>query len=160
MRWFRRGREERPQESEPEQEDSPAALRESLDEMIDFINSHAGRLPGEGVVAARRVTDTLRSIIDTSDDGELDVYAIVSVKGVLKDYLPTTLRTYLALDPAATDVPGRSGRTPEDALLKQIESLFSAATEVLAAARAQDVDALETQGNFLRTKFSGSDLDL
>ena len=31
---------------------------------------------------------------------------------------------------------------------------------VLAAARSQDADALTTQGNFLRTKFTRSDLDL
>ena len=28
------------------------------------------------------------------------------------------------------------------------------------AVRAQDVDAVMTQGSFLRTKFTGSDLDL
>jgi len=36
----------------------------------------------------------------------------------------------------------------------------SPASDVLAAAQARDVDDLVTQGNFLRTKFSGSDLDL
>ena len=53
-----------------------------------------------------------------------------------------------------------SGRTPADSLLEQIDSLQTAADAILVAARAQDADALMTQGNFLRTKYSGSDLDL
>jgi hypothetical protein len=32
--------------------------------------------------------------------------------------------------------------------------------DLLDAARAHDADALLSQGSFLRTKFSGSDLDL
>ena len=36
----------------------------------------------------------------------------------------------------------------------------TSASQVLVAARNQDVDALMTQGTFLRTKYSRSDLDL
>ena len=32
--------------------------------------------------------------------------------------------------------------------------------KICGLTREQDVDALLTQGNFLRTKFSGSDLDI
>jgi hypothetical protein len=38
--------------------------------------------------------------------------------------------------------------------------LLDAASVLLTATHAQDADALMTQGSFLRTKFSGSDLDL
>jgi hypothetical protein len=44
--------------------------------------------------------------------------------------------------------------------MEQLESLQLSADAVLVAAKAQDIDALVSQGNFLRTKFSGSDLDL
>jgi hypothetical protein len=161
MTWFRRREASRPPAEPAEAEDSPAALRRSLQHVVAFINQNAGKLPGESVVAARRVTDAVGEVIDTSDDdGHLDVYAIISVKGIVNDYLPTTLRAYLALDPQAVDVPGPSGRTPKESLLDQINSLWSGAADVLSAAQAKDADALVSQGNFLRTKFTGSDLDL
>lgn len=161
--WFRR------RETTPEivpipvadtVDDSPAALRASLTQMIRFVNRESGRLPGEAVVRARRITDTLGEIIDTSDLRELDVYAVLSVQSTLTDYLPTTLRSYLAVDSDLLDTPRGSGRTPRQSLLEQLEALQTSASAVLVAAHDQDADALMTQGNFLRTKFSGSDLEL
>jgi len=45
-------------------------------------------------------------------------------------------------------------------LLDQLGDLASAADDLLVAARSRDADALFAQGNFLRTKYSRSDLDL
>jgi hypothetical protein len=144
----------------PDPADQPATLRQTVLSANRFLNQNSGRLPGEAVVAARMLTDTLRDIIDTSDVRELDIHAVVSVKGILNDYLPTTLKAFLALDPAQVQLARPSGRTPTDSLLEQIGSLQEAAGKILVAARAQDADALMSQGNFLRTKYSGSDLDL
>lgn len=161
MTWFRRAREQAHAQLEPDDaDDRPEALRSALSELIDFVNRSAGRLPVEGVVLARRITDTVREVIDTSADRELDIYAVVSIKGILGDYLPTTLRSYLALDPHVVSVPRPSGRTPDQSLLEQLEALWSSAADLLAATHAQDADALLSQGNFLRAKFTGSDLDL
>lgn len=159
MTWFRRGQGE-PQVEGPDPEDRPEALLRNLFELNHFINRNAGRIPAESVVAARRVTDILREVIDTSNERELDIYAVVSIRGILGDYLPTTLHRYLALDPDTTDTPRPSGRTPNQSLLDQIDSLWSAASDLLEATQARDADALVSQGNFLRTKFTGSDLDL
>ena len=90
----------------------------------------------------------------------MDVYAVLSVRATATDYLPTTLRSFLALDDDLVDVPGGSGRTPAESLQEQLDALEDSATAVLEAAQQQDVDALMTQGNFLRTKFTGSDLEL
>jgi hypothetical protein len=118
-------------------------------------------LPGEAVVVARRITDMLREVIDGADpERGLDIHAVVSIRGILEDYLPTTLRTYLALDPDIVDVPRPSGRTPSASLIEQLEGLWSSAADLLDASRAHDADALLAQGSFLRTKFTGSDLDL
>ncbi|WP_157944010.1 hypothetical protein [Blastococcus atacamensis] len=125
-----------------------------------MINASAGRLPLRAVVAARRITDVLAEIVDTSEIRPLDVYATISVRGAVGDYLPTTLRTYLAVDEDLVDVPRPSGTTPTQSLLEQLDALEGSAVAVLQATQAQDVDALMTQGSFLRTKFSGSDLDL
>jgi hypothetical protein len=150
-----------PSPAHPEADgDDPAALRVELTQLNRFLNQNSGRLPGESVVTARRVTDVLREIIDTSEIRPLDIYAVISVKGILQDYLPTTLRAFLALDEAQLAAPRPSGRTPVESLQEQLEALLDAATSVLSAAHAQDADALLSQGSFLRTKFSGSDLDL
>ncbi len=161
MTWFRRGHESPPVQPEPEENhDSPDALRLRLWELVQFINQSAGKLPVEAVVVSRQITDTVREVIETSHDRDLDVYAVVQINGIVGDYLPTTLRAYLNLDPALTERVGPSGRTPRAALGEQIEALRSAAEELLNATQAHDVDALFTQGNFLQTKFTGSDLDL
>jgi hypothetical protein len=161
MTWFRRGHETPPTEPQPEEDnDSPDKLRLRLWELVQFINRNAGKLPVEAVVIARQATDTIRELIETSSDHDLDVYAVVSINGIVGDYLPTTLRTYLNLDPAATDRPGPSGRTPRQALREQVESLALAADELFQATQAHDADRLFSQGNFLRTKFTRSDLDI
>jgi hypothetical protein len=161
MTWFRRAHEAAPPGEPPTpDEDSPAALLGSLFGLVVFINANSGRLPVEAVVVARRIADTVREVIDTSDGRELDIYAVVAVKGIIADYLPTTLRSYLALDPAQVEVARPSGRTPNESLIEQLDSLWESATDLLAAAQSRDADALLTQGNFLKTKFTRSDLDL
>ena len=158
--WFRR-HETPPAPTQPQEDpDTPDALRRRLWELVQIVNKSAGRLPVEAVVIARQITDTIREVIDTSDDRPLDVYAVVQVNGVVGDYLPTSLRSYLNLDASVTEQVGPSGRTPRAALREQLESLRGAAQEMLHATRAHDVDALFSQGNFLRTKFTRSDLDL
>jgi hypothetical protein len=165
--WFRRGRSEdvttrpAPGSSQPaDSDDSPAALRTALWRTVRFINASSGRLPAEAVVAARRITDTLAEIIDTSELRPLDVYVVISTKATMDDYLPTTLRSYLAVDPSLRERLRADGGTPAESLLDQLAVLQDSASAVLQAAHSQDVDVLISQGNFLRTKFSGSDLEL
>lgn len=162
MAWFRRGETAPPPPAAPAADagDSPEALRGAITAVNQLINAAAGRLPLPAVVAARRITDVLAEVVDTSDVRPLDVYATISVRGAVTDYLPTTLRTYLAVDRDLANVQRPSGFTPTESLLEQLDALESSAVAVLEAAQAQDVDALMTQGSFLRTKFSGSDLDL
>jgi hypothetical protein len=161
MTWFRRGHDEAAPTPDPaEEEDSPQQLLSQQWELVQFINRSAGKLPVEAVVIAREITDRIREVIDTATGDHLDVYAVVQIKGIVGDYLPTTLRTYLNLDPRLTDQVGPSGRTPRAALREQLDALAGAAGELATAAREHDVNALFTQGNFLQTKFSRSDLDL
>jgi predicted oxidoreductase len=164
VNFFRRGNDNTapppPAEPEPDTDDTPDELRRRVWELVQFVNRNAGKLPVEAVVAAREITDRIREVIATSNDRDLDVYALVSINGILGDYLPTTLRAYLNLDPALTERPGPSGRTPRAALRDQLDALAGAADDLLQAAQAHDVDALFTQGNFLRTKFTRSDLEL
>jgi len=140
--------------------DSPAALAAEIFRVNRFINASAGQLPGEGVVAARRITDAVGAVLYTTRDRELDIHARVSLNGILRDYLPTTLRTFLALDPSTRDQPSAGGKTPTAALAEQLDFLLGSATDVLTAVRNDDANALVAQGSFLRTKFARSELDL
>jgi hypothetical protein len=166
--WFRRAQAAaHPQPPAPaEPDDSPAALAQRLRELLTLIQQNSGRLPVDAIVAARHVVDTVREILtDVERDaaqrgGEPDVTVILSVRGIVDDYLPTTLRRYLALDPATVDDSRPTGGTPRQEFVDQIDALWLAAADVLTALRARDVDDLVSQGNFLRTKFSRSDLDL
>lgn len=161
MTWFRRLREEVREPDAPDPGDSPDALRAKIFDLNALINRSAGRLPGEAVVIARRITDAVREVIDGADpEHGLDIHAVVSIRGILDDYLPTTLQRYLALDPDIVTVPRPSGRTPAQSLLEQLDSLWSSAMDMVVASQAHDADALMSQGSFLRTKFTRSDLDL
>jgi predicted oxidoreductase len=161
MTWFRRAHDEHPAPPPADEapQDSPEALVRKQWELVQFINRSAGKLPVDAVVVSRGITDTVHEVIDAAD-GDLDVYAVVAINGIIGDYLPTTLHTFLNLDPHLVEQVGPSGRTPRAALREQLDSLSSAADDLLQATQAHDVDALFTQGNFLRTKFSRSDLDL
>jgi hypothetical protein len=165
MALFGRGRKDdapkpAPVDPAPPAEDDPHVIGNKIWEQIRFVNASAGQLPTSAVVEARGVTDTLREIVGTSQVRPLDVYTLVALRGIVYDYLPTTLRTYLSLDRSLVDVPRPNGQTPRQSLDEQLASLQDAADRVLEATRAQDVDAVMTQGNFLSTKFSRSDLDL
>jgi hypothetical protein len=140
--------------------DSPQALDAAITDVVRLVNASAGRLPLAAVVAARRITDLLAEIVATSEVRPLDVQAVISVRAAVTDYLPTTVRTFLAVDESLVDAPRGSGRTPRESLLDQLDALEGGALALLEASQHQDVDGLMTQGNFLRTKFSRSDLDI
>ena len=164
VRWFRRTGDPAPPPA-PTQErvdsgDTAQALTTLCAQTDEFVNSNAGRLPPAVVVDVRAVTDVMRAVVATTTVRPLDVHALISVRAVLEDYLPTTLTRYLAVDDALLDVPRGSSPTPRDSLHEQVASLHASATDTLTAVQAQDVDALTTQGRFLRTKFAASDLDL
>jgi hypothetical protein len=159
MTWFRRAQDAVAPPG-PDPDDAPEALLRVMFDRIHEINQNAGKLPVEAIVIARRVLDAVREVVDTAGEHDLDVHALVAVRGILDDYLPTTLRAYLALDPATAQAPVPSGRTPAQSLNEQLETLWESATDLLTAIRSQDANALLSQGSFLRTKFSRSDLDL
>lgn len=160
MTWFRRAQEHVAPPAGPDPEDTPEAMLKVLFERSAEINQNAGHLPVEAVVVARRVLDAVREVIDTNAERELDMHAIVALRGILSDYLPTTLRTYLAIDPAIVHTQRPSGRTPAQEVVEQLETLWESATDLQDAVRSRDADALQSQGSFLSTKFSRSDLDL
>lgn len=163
MRWFRENTGARPEELTPDAQDvddSPPALRRSLADLIRLINQRSGQLPGEAVVRARWITDTLDAIVDVPEGRSLDIQAVVLIRGIVDDYLPTTIQSYLAIAEEQRDSGRLHGGTPTATLLEQIEVLQNAASDMLGTTREEHLDMLASQANFLRTKFTRSDLDL
>lgn len=155
MAWFQRERDPAGPPRDPagpgEEKD---ALLADLAGLRGFLNQHADRLPTGSAVTAHQIGDVLRGVIDTAGsagDRPLDAHTAVRLRGFLTDYVPTTVRSYLAV---AHD------RMSEELLRDQLASLLEEAEKVAESARSYDSDALLTQGTFLRTKFSRSDLDL
>lgn len=128
--------------------------------MVTAVNRLSGDLPTLAVVQAQSLLDTLRHIIELSAARPLDIHAVITVRKTLTDYLPTTLNAYERVPVLARNEPRQSGRTPSQSLSRQMDALATAALSTLTAAENRDVDALMTQGAFLTTKFSRSDLDL
>lgn len=162
MEWLRRLKGEnqpRPVAPQPD-DDSPERLHEQIADLVRFVNRNAGQLPGGAVVRARLLTDILQAIVDTAAVRPLDVYTVISVRNTVADYLPTTLRRYLAVPEEARDAPRPAGGTPTESLLEQLEDLLTSAASVQIASQNSDADALMAQGAFLSTKFSRSDLAL
>ena len=140
---------------------APTRSARASSELNTFINANAGRLPAAAVVTpAGSRTRSARSSTPR-EVRPLDIYAVLLGQGHRR--ATTCRRRCAATWPwTATCATRRraSGRTPTQSLLEQLDALQESASATLVAARNQDADALMTQGNFLRTKFSGSDLDL
>jgi len=118
-------------------------------------------MPVGATVTALDVTDIVGALLDAvADDPVPDIQVILSARGIVYDYLPTTLDRFLALDATAAHQTLPTGTTPARQVVDQLLNLLGAAADVLEATRSRDADRLVTQGNFLRTKFSRSDLDL
>lgn len=130
--------------------DTPQALRGHNAEVIAAINRSAGSIPNAAVVLGRAITDAVARILDYPH--ELSIETRISLHAVLTDYLPTTLKTYLAAQ--------RSGLADEEDLQEQMTLLHTVVTDLLGAVQAHDAQAAAVQGAFLRTKFTGSDLAL
>ncbi len=161
MRWLHRNADElRSPPAEPEPDDSVTALNAELAALDRLINANAGKLPLAATPQARRITDTLRTAIATDSTRELDIHARVLISGMARDYLPTTINVFTGLDPATAQSVRPSGQTPVESLLDQLDTLETSALDMLTAVRNNDADSLTTQGSFLHTKFTRSDLDL
>ncbi|NHN56244.1 hypothetical protein G9U51_10705 [Calidifontibacter sp. DB0510] len=140
--------------SQPDDVPSLVAANQAL---VLEINRSAGDLPPLGVVLARAVTDTVGRVLRSPEAARLDISVRVAINGVLTDYLPGSIRTYVAAVRAAG--PG-GAPAATDALVEQLATLRRSVEDLARASAERDVQALEVHGRFLETKFSGSDLAL
>ncbi|GAB3579962.1 hypothetical protein [Calidifontibacter terrae] len=140
----------------PVGDDVPSLLRHTQALVLE-INTSAANLPGLGVVLARSVTDTITRVLTSPDAAMLDISVRVAIFGVLTDYLPGSIRAYVA----ASRVAGQQDLArADDQLVEQLTTLRRSVQQLADASRERDLQALQVHGRFLETKFSQSDLEL
>ena len=142
----------------PVDDDVPSLVR-GTDLLVLDINRSAGELPPVGVVLARAVTDAVRLVVTAPDAvSALDIDTRVSLKAVLSDYLPNTLRSYVR---AVRTAGPEDQDTAEDALVEQLLVLRDQVEQIASAARDRDLNTQRIHGRFLQDKFgTGSELQL
>ncbi|WP_029254115.1 hypothetical protein [Paraoerskovia marina] len=129
--------------------DERAELAQMVDRADAQVEAAAGTLPADAVVLARRVTDRLRVVLARD---EIRTEVRVAVRGMAGDYLPTSVSRHLAV------VRHDHDDAHDARLVDQLEVLYGAAEELVEAVVDDDLRALEAQGIFLETRFTGSDL--
>ena len=136
-------------------------LERELTDLVRRVNRAGGTMPEGGVPAVREVEDVLRPLLRYLRAHPATEAEMIPIRSMVRDYLPTTVDTFLALPPefAATH-RNRQGRSPTEDLLEQLRLLGEGAQEYATAIYAGDAQELTNQGKFLETKFTRSDLDL
>jgi hypothetical protein len=135
-------------------------MAQQLDRLRWQARSAGARLPIEALPQLGRVEDVLVPLLHHLEANPPSIDEEIAVEGLLTDYLPTTLTTYLNLNPRFAAEPRADGRTPGDDLVDQLRTLETAATDLSRAIYAHDAQDLQAQGRFLQTKFDRSDLTL
>ncbi|OLV16082.1 hypothetical protein [Deinococcus marmoris] len=86
---------------------------------------------------------------------ELDAHSAYLIRQARNEYLPTTLRAYLNLTPAARTRLNERGQDAEELLREQLELISGGVAGALGHHHAS-VDRMLTQGHFLGERFEAS----
>lgn len=133
-----------------------AALRE-----VSATARRAGnRLPVAALPRLGLIEDLLHPLLAHLAASPPTVDEDIAVRGIVADYLPTTVNAYLSMNAQFAALPRADGRTPGDDLLDQLATLHQAVTELAQAVYAHDAQELQVQGRFLQSKFARGDLEL
>ncbi|MEA2368760.1 MAG: hypothetical protein QOH38_1478 [Thermoleophilaceae bacterium] len=119
-----------------------------------------GTLPVAALPRLGEIEDVLVPLIEYLIEHPPSVDEEIAVEAMVTDYLPTTLRAYIGMNRQIAETKRADGRTAGDDLLDQLATLKDAVHELSQSVYAHDAEQLATQGRFLTTKFSRSDLAL
>lgn len=154
-------------EAAPAPAAAPASTRSFAQEMfaalreVSWTARRAGnRLPVAALPRLGLIEDLLHPLLAHLEASPPSVDEEIAVRGIVADYLPTTINAYLSMNTQFAHLPRADGRTPGDDLLEQLATLQQAATELAQAVYAHDGQELQVQGRFLQSKFNRTDLDL
>lgn len=148
MVWQRRARPAWQAEA-----DAPPPLTTRVTEFRTALSAMSGRLPVRAVVLAHQIGDLVGAAIGGDDQPDLDPRTAVRLEKVLTDYVPNSLRGYLA-------VRDHGGAEAEGELYRQLALVREEARRIAREAVARETDSLRIHGFFLDTKMTGSDLEV
>jgi hypothetical protein len=143
----------KPEAARPDRFD-PGKIQRALDGTIDMAR---GRVPQDVMdklgAIRRRVLELMPNAADLPG-GSQDLYML---QRTATDYLPTTIRMYVALPTAyATTEVVQDGKTPLQVLEDQLDLLETQMAEIRDAVNQRDTDRLLAQGRFLEERFGGN----
>ncbi len=135
-------------------------MQRELDKTRWAARKAGDRLPVAALPQLGRIEDVLVPLLEHLVTHPPTVDEEIAVQGMVTDYLPTTINTYVGLSPHFAETTRADGRTPNDDLMEQLITLETAAHDLSRSVYSHDAQALETQGRFLSAKFTQSDLAL
>ena len=141
--------------------DEVAALRPDLAALAGQVESARPRLDDDVFAAVDQILVLLGSVLDRAQVLATSPEHLFVVSRTIRDYLPTSLESYLNLPRTYalhSRVAGR--RTAHDELMAQLALLQGQLSTVAQSVYDGDLQALVDQGRFLQEKFGPSNLDL
>lgn len=144
--------------TQPSRAASFAQSSDDLSSALAWVTSHAKqnkhRLSAESYVTILETCQALDAVIDAERrQPSADARFEYELEAMVREYLPTVLRGYLAIPPSMVDSRQPNGRTPNEELVEQLD-LLSGQAEALHASRHSHTSAkLSSTGNFLRERF-------
>ncbi|WP_411733085.1 hypothetical protein [Paeniglutamicibacter sp.] len=142
---------------------SPAATSlagpsDDLSTALAWVSSQAKqnkhRLPADTYVTILETCQMLDSVVDAeSRQPSGDARFEYELEAMVREYLPTVLRGFLAIPPSMVDNRQPNGRTPNEELVEQLRLLLGQAETLHSTRHSQTSADLTTTGNFLRERF-------
>ncbi|MGP5382285.1 hypothetical protein ACTXL8_08885 [Glutamicibacter arilaitensis] len=132
--------------------------QDDLSTSLTWVNAQAKqnkhRLPADTYVTILETCQMLDSAIDAERrQPSGDARFKYELEAMVREYLPSVLRGYLAIPPSMVGSRQPNGRTPNEELAEQL-SLLQGQAEALHGTRHQQTSSdLTTTGNFLRERF-------
>jgi hypothetical protein len=142
-----------------------AALETSVNGDMDAAETEAalrslearvrGRIPPDALALVHSIANSVIALLPTVARAKNVDDTIYTVRRTALDYLPQTLKNYLALPPAYRSVqPIENGKNATQLLIEQLRILDDRLTAIVRDAYANDARALVENGAFLNDKFS------
>jgi hypothetical protein len=136
-------------------------LKEDLTALDRSLLPNRSRLGQDACTKVESITGLLRDILDRGDALTGSPQQLTVVESTIRDYLPTSLQTYLNLPRTYAMSARQAGKkSAHEELLGQLDILEREAGKILDAVVENDSSALANQGRFLEDKFRASSLDI
>ncbi|UWX97390.1 hypothetical protein N2K95_01455 [Arthrobacter zhaoxinii] len=129
-------------------------LSSALAWSASLARQNKNRLPAVAYVSILETCQTLDAVIDAETRQPLgDPQFEYELSATVREYLPSVLRSYVAIPPKMLETKQASGRTPNEELVEQLQ-LLAGQAETLHASRHRRTSAeLTNTGIFLRERF-------